>query len=421
MMTGKPSALSRFVVVGSIVCAALLIGGCAPAPTADPLGEIKDNGSIVSLPADPTSQPTPSPVLCTEQNNVTHTDPVMGVTISSPAHYQLLADRYLSDEYGFILSNSVGEPVIRVAWHHEATAGDQEKLVGEMIASLTGIPVSQTPIEVDGREAILLSPVPGEVVNTLLYVPVDDRLYTVCFFKGELDNQDHCLLDSLRFETPTQSLTSLNLTPIADTLNPAPATETALVATETAAQAPPATVSLDTSPSPLALSDVATDWARHDFAEWGLALSMPVDWKKERMPGFFSFTPPAGDNAQMTVGLQDSVPTELPALTGALEASWGSLTPLDFYITPITVADIDSLAIWNTSPTICADVYIPAHGIVRHLTLGAIFCNETRDWFNEVGLKILDTVEIDAPGPWRARSSCGMNPVANMQNPAEAG
>ncbi len=395
MMTGKPSALSRYVVVGSIACTLAFIMGCTP--TQQIGGE--SVSSAPSTPADSTSQPTASPALCAEQNNVAHTDPVMGVTISSPANYQVLTDRYLSDEYGFTLSNSVGEPVIRVAWHHEAAAGDQEKLVDEMIASLAGIPVSRTPIEVDGREAIMLSPVPGEVVNTLLYVPVDDRLYTVRFFKGELDDQDHCLLDSLRFETPTQSLASLNLTPIAESLNPAPATEAALVATETAAQATPATVSPDTSPPPLTLSDVATDWARHDFAEWGLALSMPADWEKERMPGFFSFTPPAGGNAQMTVGLQDNLPAELPALTEALEASWDGLTPLDFYITPITVAGIDGLAIWNTSPTVCADVYIPAHGVVRHINLGAIFCNETRDRFNEVGLKILEGVEISTPGP----------------------
>lgn len=401
-MTGKPSALSRYIVVGCIVCAsacALLIGGCAPAPTADPPGEIEDNESIVSISADSTSQPTASPALCAEQNNVAYTDPVMGVTISSPAHYQVLTDRYLSDEYGFTLSNSVGESVIRVVWHHEAMAGDQETLVDEMIASLAGIPVSRTPIEVDGKTAIMLSPVPGEVVNTLLYVPIDDRLYTVRFFKGELDDQGHCLLDSLRFETPAQSLASLNLTPIAESLNPAPATEAALVATETAAQATPATVSPDTSPPPLTLSDVATDWARHDFAEWGLALSMPADWEKERMPGFFSFAPPADGNARMTVGLQDNLPVELPALTEALEASWGGLTSLDFHITPITVTGIDGLAIWDTSPTVCADVYIPADGVVRHLTLGATFCNETHDRFNEVGLKILEGVEIDTPEP----------------------
>ena len=396
MMTGKPSALSRYVVVGSIACTLAFIMGCTP--TQQIGGE--SVSSAPSTPADSTSQPSASPTLCEEQNNVAYTDPVMGVTISSPAHYQVLTDRYLSDEYGFTLSNSVGEPVIRVAWHHEAAAGDQETLVGEMIASLAGIPVSRTPIEVDGRAAIMLSPVPGEVVNTLLYVPIDDRLYTVRFFKGELDDQDHCLLDSLRFETPTQSLASLNLTPIAESLNPAPATEAALVATETAAQATSATVSPDTSPPPLALSDVATDWVRHDFAEWGLALSMPADWEKERMPGFFSFAPPAGGNAQMTVGLQDNLPAELPALTEALETSWGGLTtPLGFHITPITVAGIDGLAIWNTSPTVCADVYIPANGVVRHLTLGATFCNETRDRFNEVGLKILEGVEISTPGP----------------------
>lgn len=333
---------------------------------------------------------------CAKPDAVTFTNDVLGLTLSAPARYELLVDQYLDDEFGVTLRNSVGEIVVQIVWLHEVTAGDEAALVGEMVASLSDIPIQRTTVEVDGRTATMLAPVPGEVANTLIFVPVGDRLYTVRFFTDELDERDRCLLDSLRFGTPTQSLASLNLTPIAETIHPTPATETAVFATETAAQTTP-DAPLPPSPPPLTLADVSAEWTRHDLAEWGVSLSMPADWEKGRMPGFFGFTPPTGGNAQLTVGLESHAPVELAALTEMLQADWLNRTPLDFYMTPITVAGVEGVAVWNTSPYVCADVYLPGDGIVHHISFGAPFCNEARDQLNEVGQKVLDTIELYAP------------------------
>lgn len=198
--------------------------------------------------------------------------------------------------------------------------------------------------------------------------------------------------------TPTQSLPSLNLKPTAPSLYAAPATETAVLAAETAAAGnTPAAATPDTSLSPLTLDDVAAEWTRHDFAAWGLSLSMPSDWESRRMPEAFFFVPPTGGNVQLTVGLQGNAPAELAAMTAMLTEDWTYRTPLDFYTTSITVGNVAGLAIWNTSPTVCADVYLPADGIVRHISVGAVFCNEARDQFNEVGQKVLDTIEVYPP------------------------
>lgn len=205
---------------------------------------------------------------------------------------------------------------------------------------------------------------------------------------------------------PPSALASLTPTATAGTpsstaasVYAAPAIETAILATETAAAGnTPSAATPDASLAPLTLDDVAADWIRHDFAEWGLSLSMPSDWESRRMPEAFFFVPPTGGNVQLTVGLQGNAPAELAAMTAMLIEDWPNRTPLEFYTTPITVDDVAGLAVWNTSPTVCADVYLPADGVVRHISLGAVFCNEARDQFNEVGRKILDTVEVYTPG-----------------------
>ena len=109
------------------------------------------------------------------------------------------------------------------------------------------------------------------------------------------------------------------------------------------------------------------------------------------------FAPLSGGNAQLTVGLQGNAPAELAAMTAMLTETWANLTSLDFYTTSITIGGVEGLAVWNTSPYVCADVYLPAHSIVRHISFGAVFCNDARDRFNEVGQKILDTVEVYTP------------------------
>jgi hypothetical protein len=125
---------------------------------------------------------------------------------------------------------------------------------------------------------------------------------------------------------------------------------------------------------------------------------MPADWEASRIPETYVFTPPTGGNFELTVGLQGNAPPELTALTEFMTDQWDGLTPLEFVASPITVNGVASVAFRNTSPYICTDIYIPDHGIVRHISFGASFCNEAHDQLNEVGQKVLDSIVIYPPG-----------------------
>lgn len=147
----------------------------------------------------------------------------------------------------------------------------------------------------------------------------------------------------------------------------------------------------------MSLSGIAGEWTDHDFADIGLMLSMPAEWEASRIPETYVFTPPTGGNSELTVGLQGNAPPELMALTEWMTEQWDDLTPLEFFESSITVGGVASVAFWNTSPYICTDIYIPAHGIVRHISFGASFCNEAHDQLNEVGQKVLDSIAVYPP------------------------
>lgn len=203
---------------------------------------------------------------------------------------------------------------------------------------------------------------------------------------------------ALRSVTPTTTAAP-DPTPTTDWARAAPATETAIFATLTAdAQAPEAEYEEVLPATPMTLAGITGEWAAYDLSEWGLALSLPAGWENSRMPGGMFFKPPSGGNFELTVGFQGNAPAELGALTDMLTDDWPSRTPLEFYSTPIMAGGVTSVAFWNTSPYVCADVYIPADGVVRAISFGASFCNEAHDHLNEVGQKVLESVELYPPG-----------------------
>ena len=156
-------------------------------------------------------------------------------------------------------------------------------------------------------------------------------------------------------------------------------------------------------PTPIALSDVSSTWIPHHFPELGIGLSMPEDWEIARVPGAYFFEPAGTTNraytAHLSVSGQGNVPTELPGMSEALIEQWQGLTRHPFYTTPIIVDGYEGLAFWNLSPISCVYIYVPAFDFVHALTFYSTFCNEAGDQLNEVGQKILESVELHPIDP----------------------
>lgn len=124
-----------------------------------------------------------------------------------------------------------------MSWLHQASPEQQEQLIAEIIQQFSTISIEQTPVDIDGRPGVMLAPVPGEVANSVVYVSTVERLYTIRYFKDTLDDLGRCLLDTVRFYPPSQSLEELQLTLAGDALYPPPEIETAVAQTEVAAAA----------------------------------------------------------------------------------------------------------------------------------------------------------------------------------------
>jgi hypothetical protein len=144
---------------------------------------------------------------------------VLGVTLSHPSTFQIVEDEYLLDEYGFTLTtadprksgeNDVGM-VLRMVWLQGSTADGLDARVQEHIATFPQAGLKPSETVLDSRRAVVLENAPGLVTTTYVYLAANDRIYEIIYPQPTLDAQGQALLSSLRFETPSRSLESLNL------------------------------------------------------------------------------------------------------------------------------------------------------------------------------------------------------------------
>lgn len=165
---------------------------------------------------------------------------------------------------------------------------------------------------------------------------------------------------------------------------------------------PPPVQGSPTPVGPITLADVSPDWELYDLPEFGIKLSMPVDWEMSRMPGSYFFAPaaPSGQNypTQLTVGHQLNVPAEPESLATAITEQWQRLTPLaDFYATSIVVDGYEGVALWNLSPYSCVAVYIAAHDVVYDISFYSAFCNKVGNELNDFGQQVLASIVLYEP------------------------
>ena len=170
-----------------------------------------------AAPEPPTDTPAPplTPIVLSPDGcptpAETYRNEVMGLAVPVAEGQSVHEPQHLFSEYGVSVGGSGESPPLQVIWLYQKTPQQLEALVEEQLAQLADLPVARTPVVVAGVEGIMLSPVPGEVAHTAVYLPVDDRLFLLLYPHETLDDAGRCLLARLRFFPPSRTLAELHL------------------------------------------------------------------------------------------------------------------------------------------------------------------------------------------------------------------
>jgi hypothetical protein len=141
----------------------------------------------------------------------TYRNEVMGLAVPVAEGQSVHEPQYLFSDYGVSLGGSVESPPLQVIWLYQKTPQQLEALVEEQLAQLAGLPATRAPVVVAGVEGVMLSPVPGVVAHTAVYLPVDGRLFLLLYPHETLDDAGRCLLAGLSFFPPSKTLAELHL------------------------------------------------------------------------------------------------------------------------------------------------------------------------------------------------------------------
>ncbi len=223
MWTCKPDniALKRSIaIIGLLV---LALAACAAPPaapsttvvvtttTAAPLTTAAP-ATLTTIPATPSATPIPL-VLSADGCPTpaeTYRNEVMGLELPVPDSYRVVEPQYLFAEYGVALVGP-GESAFQAIWLYQRTPEELEAIVAEQLTQLADLPTVRTPLVVAGVEGVMLSPVPGIVAHTAVYLPVDGRLFLLLAPSAPLDAAGRCFLAGARFFPPTKTLAELHL------------------------------------------------------------------------------------------------------------------------------------------------------------------------------------------------------------------
>ena len=114
-------------------------------------------------------------------------DTILGVGFSYlPRSTEVVRDQYLSSAYGFTVVDAEGRLLARVEWLRGTSPTEVSDIASKLMGSFPTIPVRRSYIAIDGREATLLSPIPGQVETAVVLVTANGRLYRI-FYNTESD------------------------------------------------------------------------------------------------------------------------------------------------------------------------------------------------------------------------------------------
>ncbi|MER3417522.1 MAG: hypothetical protein C4297_15165 [Gemmataceae bacterium] len=148
-------------------------------------------------------------------------DTVLGIGLSYlPQEANVVRDQYESSAYGFSVVDGKGRLLVRVEWLHQESPAAMDKIASQLRESFSEIPVRPSRTVIDGREAIVLSPVPGQVETAVVFVSANGRLYRI-FYNIE-GNLGLSVVQGLTFIPPTGDLSALGLRQAKDALYDSP-------------------------------------------------------------------------------------------------------------------------------------------------------------------------------------------------------
>lgn len=151
----------------------------------------------------------------------------VGATVAHPAKWSVERERYTFDEsYGYTLWRPAtdeshdhgGTPALRVALAYGTEPRGVDNVVSGITADYPDLDVKREVVPVaKEHEGVAVGPIPGSTPATRVYVPVNDRVYRIEVYAerpGEegLDADDRELLRTLRFESPSRAVRSLDVT-----------------------------------------------------------------------------------------------------------------------------------------------------------------------------------------------------------------
>lgn len=152
-------------------------------------------------------------------------DDVLGVELSVPARWQVVRDPYLFETHGFVLAEASETdethgpvPVARVALDYDASPDDLEARVAEKRAEFPGVELEAQELDVGGRRAIALGPLPGGQPSIAVFLATDDALYRVHYYAESIDARGADLLAHLRFVPRGRAVAELALLPASSPL-----------------------------------------------------------------------------------------------------------------------------------------------------------------------------------------------------------
>ena len=147
---------------------------------------------------------------------------VVGASISHPEKWSVERERATYDgTYGFVLwyqeSGAVegdgGVPAVRVARAYDTKPGQIDRKVNEKIDFYKDLSITREDVRVGEKrlKGVAIGPIPGSVASTEVYVAYRGRVYQINVYGEKSKAQVEALLSSLRFYTPSRSISSLKL------------------------------------------------------------------------------------------------------------------------------------------------------------------------------------------------------------------